>query len=126
MQLEDTRALKDPQITWHQACFDVADGEALVVEFTPPDCDYWMIALHNFWMETLDYRCDQCVLNSAGAAVAANGAVRCVIAAWDPGVPSWLDTAGHPHGVVGVRWVGDHVTDVLPDTRVVAIADLAR
>lgn len=126
VQEDDTRAFKDPQITWHQAYFEIGDDEALVVEFTPPACDYWMIALHNFWMETLDYRYHQCVLNSAGAHVEPDGSVRCVIASTDPGVPNWLDTAGHSHGVVGVRWVGDDVTDVLPDTRLVPIADAGR
>ena len=52
---ELTDKFKDPQIKWHQAYFELADDEALVVEVTPPPCDYWMIALHNHWMETLDY-----------------------------------------------------------------------
>jgi hypothetical protein len=124
VQLDDTRAFKDPQITWHQAYFELGDDEALVVEFMPPKCDYWMIALHNFWMETLDYRYHQCVLNSASAVTAGDGSVRCVLAARDPGGPNWLDTAGHARGVVGVRWVGDDVTDVIPATRLVPLGDL--
>ena len=43
--------------------FDLADDEALVVEVTPPACEYWMIALHNHWMETLDYVNHQATLN---------------------------------------------------------------
>jgi hypothetical protein len=122
VQLDDTRAFKDPQIAW-QAYFELADDDALVVEFMPPGCDYWMIALHNFWMETLDYRYHQCALNSATAVVSDDGSVRCVIAGRDPGVPNWLDTAGHAGRVVGVRWVGDDVADVIP-ARLVRIDEL--
>jgi hypothetical protein len=122
VQLDDTRAFKDPQITWHQAYFELERDQALIVEFTPPECDYWMIALHNHWMETLDYRYHQCVLNSATALVRPDGSVRCVIAGRDPNTPNWLDTAGHARGVVGVRWVGDAVDDVVPTARVVDLA----
>jgi len=117
VQEEDTRAFKDPEITFHQAYFELGPDEALEVTFTPPPCDYWMIVLHNHWMETLDYRFHQCVLNNASAAYEPDGSVRCVIAHTDPGVPNWLDTAGHRHGTVGVRWVGPDVPDVLPETR---------
>jgi hypothetical protein len=51
--------------------------------------------------------------------------VVAVVAHRDPGVPNWLDTAGHAHGTVGVRWVGPDVVDVLPATRVVKLADLS-
>jgi hypothetical protein len=118
-QLPETANFKDPQITWHQAYFDIADEEALVVEFTPPQCDYWMIALHNHWMETLDYVRHQCTLNCHSAKLGSDGRVRFVVAHHDPGVANWLDTAGHRRGTVGVRWVGRDVVDVMPSTRVV-------
>ena len=78
--------------------------EALVVEIDPPACEYWMIALHNHWMETLDYVHHQATLNCHTAQ---------------------LDTAGHHRGTVGVRWVGPDVIDVLPSTRVVKVSELA-
>jgi hypothetical protein len=118
---ELTDKFKDPQIMWHQAYFDLADGEALVVEVVPPDCDYWMIALHNHWMETLDYVHHQSTLNCRTAVLAPDGSARFVVSAVDPGLPNWLDTAGHRHGTVGVRWVGRDVVDVLPRTRVVRL-----
>ncbi|MDH4171460.1 MAG: hypothetical protein OEW42_17900 [Acidimicrobiia bacterium] len=130
VQEDDTRAFKDPQITWHQAYFDLGADEALVIEFTPPECEYWMIGLHNHWMETLDYRYHQVALNGGTAEVGADGFVRCVVAGRDPGVPNWLDTAGHVVGTVGVRWVGDSVPesgapgDVVPTTRVMAVAEI--
>ena len=90
-----------------------------------PECEYWMIALHNHWMETLDYVHHQTTLNCHTAVVEPDGSVRFVIAHRDPGVPNWLDTAGHRRGTVGVRWVGPDVVDVMPSTRVVPVASLA-
>jgi hypothetical protein len=120
VQEDDTRAFKDPEITYHQAYFDLAPDQGLEVTFTPPECEYWMIVLHNHWMETLDYRYHQCILNRGSATHEADGSVRCVVAHTDPGVPNWLDTAGHRRGTIGVRWVGPDVQDVLPDTRLLA------
>lgn len=91
----------------------------------PPECDYWMIALHNHWMETLDYVHHQATLNCHSAVLETDGSARFVVARRDPGVPNWLDTAGHSRGTVGVRSVGPDVVDVLPSTRVVALADAA-
>ena len=124
-ELPETDKFKDPQITWHQAYFDLADDEALVIEAVPPECEYWMVALHNHWMETLDYTHHQITLNSHSSVLEADGSVRWVVAHRDPGVPNWLDTAGHQRGTVGVRWVGPDVVDILPSTRVVKVAELA-
>ena len=122
---DETDKFKDPQIKWHQAYFELADDEALVVELTPPECDYWMIALHNHWMETLDYVHHQSTLNCHSATLQPDGSARFVVAHRDPGVPNWLDTAGHERGTVGVRWVGPDVVDVLPSTEVVKLSSLA-
>jgi hypothetical protein len=121
-----TDKFKDPQIKWHQAYFDLADDEALVIDVVPPDCEYWMVALHNHWMETLDYVHHQTTLNCHTAEREPDGSVRFVVAHRDPGTPNWLDTAGHRRGTVGVRWVGPDVDDVLPSTRVVRQDELER
>jgi hypothetical protein len=121
-QEDDTRRFKDPEITWHMAYVSLTTDEALVVEFVPPRCDYWMVAMHNHWMETLDYRYHPVTLNSATATIADDGSVRCVVAHQDPGVPNWLSTAGHERTVLGVRWVGRDIADVVPETRVAPLA----
>jgi hypothetical protein len=125
-ELPETAKFKDPQIKWHQAYFELADDEMLLVEVTPPECEYWMIALHNHWMETLDYVHHQSTLNCQSAELEADGSVRFAVAHEDPGLPNWLDTAGHARGTVGVRWVGPDVADVLPSTRVVKVTSGAR
>ena len=119
-----TNKFKDPQIKWHQAYFELADDEALLIEAIPPVCDYWMFALHNHWMETLDYVHHQATLNCHSANMEPDKRVRLVVAHRDPGVANWLDTAGHKRGTVGVRWVGPDVVDVLPSTRVVKLTEL--
>ncbi len=70
-----------------QAYFELGDDEALVVEFIPPACDYWMVVLHNHWMETLDYGHHQATLN-CDRAVEPDGSVRIVIAHRDPASPT--------------------------------------
>jgi hypothetical protein len=124
-QGDDTKLFKDPQIAWHMAYVTIAPDEALVVDFVPPECDYWMLVMHNHWMETLDYRYHPVVLNSATTRRNADGSVRCVISHTDPGVPNWLSTAGHARTILGVRWVGADVVDVIPDTQVVPLDSLA-
>src|SRR4029453_4360071 len=108
----------------HQGYFDLADDEALIVEVTPPACEYWMIALHNHWRETPASARHQATLNCPTSQLEEDGSVRFVIAHRDPGVPNWLDTAGHQRGPVGVPWVGPDVVDVLPTTRVVKLSSL--
>jgi hypothetical protein len=120
-QEDDTRLFADPQIKWHMAYVELGEDEALIVDFVPPECDYWMAAMHNHWMETLDYRYHPVTLNSATAHVNEDGSVRIVVAHHDPGLGNWLSMAGHRRGVLGVRWVGQSVVDVVPATRVVAL-----
>ena len=83
-----------------------------------------MIALHNHWMETLDYVNHQSTLNCHSAQLETRRQRPVRRRPHDPGVPNWLDTAGHDRGTVGVRWVGPDVIDVLPSTRVVKLASL--
>jgi hypothetical protein len=125
-QEDDTRKFMDPQIQWQMAYLVLQPDEALIVEFTPPKCDYWMIALHNHWTETLDYRYHQIALNCATAAAAPDGSIRCVVAHSDPGIPNWLDLAGHVNSVLGVRWVGAQIEGkVVPATRLVKLASVS-
>jgi hypothetical protein len=123
-QTNETRRYKDPSIAYHMAYWALEPDEALVVEATPPRCDYWMFVLHNHWLESLDYRYHRIHLNNHGARLEPDGGVRVVVAHRDPGLPNWLDTAGHRHGTIGVRWVGPNVEDVVPTARVARISEL--
>ena len=52
-----------------------------------------------------------------------DGTVQLVISAENPGVDNWMDTAGHDHGTMCVRWVRakDHPH---PQCKVVDLASL--
>ena len=112
---------RDPDIHFHAAYFELAEGEALVVEARPPRCDYWMFVLSNHWLETLDYTRHRITLNHHSAQLELDGSVKLFVAGRDPGHPNWLDTAGHARGTIGVRWVGPDVIDVVPSARVVKL-----
>lgn len=113
----------DPHIRYYHGYFELAADEALLVEFTPPRCDYWNFQLNNHWMESLDYRHHRIDVNHHGAVKEPDGSVRLVVAARDPGHPNWLDTAGHARGTMCLRWIraDAHPT---PRTRVVAASTL--
>jgi hypothetical protein len=85
--------------------FRLDDGEALIVDFEPPDTRYWSVTLENIWHECIDHRRRRSSLTNASAVRDDDGTVRVVIAATDPGHPNWLDT-GHRHrGFVLLRWL---------------------
>jgi len=101
--------------------FRLAEGEALIVDLTPPDTRYWSVTLENIWHECIDHRRRRSSLTNAHAVREADGTVRVVIAAVDPGHPNWLDT-GHRHrGFVLLRWL-DNPTAPAVTTRVERIA----
>ncbi len=95
----------DPNVRIWLGLWELAPDEALLVEAKPPDCDYWNFQLGNIWAESLDYRFRRVHVNSHDAAMRDDGSFRLVVAHEDPGVPNWMDTAGHERGTMCVRWV---------------------
>ena len=95
----------DPNIRMWLGLWELGEDEALVVDMQPPTCHYWNFQLGNIWAESLDYQHRRVHINSGHAACDAQGAVRLVVAHRDPGHPNWIDTAGHDHGTMAVRWV---------------------
>lgn len=92
---------------YYDGVFDIADDEALIVESeVPKTCKYRSLILTTALYETIDWTNNQSSLNSAQAAPDADGRLRIVIAASDPGVRNWLDTAGYPRGMIQGRWTG--------------------
>ncbi|MFQ5512482.1 MAG: DUF1214 domain-containing protein [Candidatus Krumholzibacteriia bacterium] len=96
----------DPNIAYYHGYWELATDEALVIEATPPECDYWNFQLANHWLESLEYRYFQVHVNPHTAKLRADGSVRVVVACRDPGVDNWLDTCGHERGTMCWRWVG--------------------
>lgn len=103
--------------------FTCAPGEAVILELTPPACHYWGLHLATWWWEAIDFGTRQSSLNHAQAELDADGVFRAVIAHEDPGVPNWLDTAGHERGTLIARFLRPEGR-LEPTTRVVPLAEV--
>lgn len=110
-------------IYYAHAYWRIAPDEAWVIEVIPPACDYWNFQLDNWWMESFDYRFRQITVNKHSARLEANGRLRIICAARDPGTGNWIDTCGHTEGTALLRWAGasEHP---LPDARIVKLEEL--
>lgn len=112
--------------SYYEGAFALAGDEALLIETVmPAGCRYQSLILTNMLYETIDWYNNHSSLNGAQALVDADGVLRVVVSARDPGVPNWLDTAGHATGVVQGRWVGCETTPV-PVVRKLAFASLRK
>ena len=109
----------DPNQIFRHGTYDLGEGEALLIEFTPPECFYWNFQVDNRWMESLDYRRLPVTVNKRTARYEPDGSVRIVVAAADPGFGNWMSTDGHRFGAIGLRW-NQATEDVEPEVRVVA------
>jgi hypothetical protein len=116
----------DPSIHYYHGYFRLGPDEALVVEVPRvPPCESWNLQINNHWMESMDYRYQRAHVNKHTAVYGADGRCTIVIAGRDPGVPNWLDTAGHADGTLCFRWIGaSEIVD--PTARVMPIARVLR
>jgi hypothetical protein len=103
--------------------WQIDDGEALLIEVTPPPALYWSVALGNYWWETLDYANHQASLNGHQATLDDDGVFRAVVCDRDPGVSNWLDTCGYSQGPMIFRWLRAEDTPV-PTTQVIRIDEI--
>jgi len=85
--------------------FHCAPDEAVIVSFRPPRCRHWSVSLADWWWESLDFATRQSSLNGHQARLDADGVFRGAVAHDDPGVPNWLDPAGHARGTLAVRFL---------------------
>jgi hypothetical protein len=81
--------------------------EALVLEFVPPECEYWNFQICNIWQENLDtFEDGNGWVNNYRFASEPDGRVRIVIAEHDPGLGgNWVNSYGHEKGIWGLRLV---------------------
>ncbi|MFT4053838.1 MAG: hypothetical protein QM681_04985 [Novosphingobium sp.] len=114
------RAGGDPKIWYGHLYYDLAPGEALVIEATPPQCRFWNFQLDNWWMESLDHVNRKVWVNGAQAKYEDDGRVVVVCADEDPGFGNWIDLSGHRCGTALWRWIEaeDHP---VPQCRVVQL-----
>lgn len=120
----DIPAWGTPDNTYARCYFRLADDEALVITGQTVPCAYWGLQLWNIYTQTLDYRDHTVSLNGRELAVDSAGGFEVVLAHEDPGVPNWLDTAGHHIGAVFVRWLCAEQQPSRPVARVVKLAEV--
>ena len=113
----------DPNQLFRHGYWTLEADEALVIDVPPLDAYYWNFQLNNLWEESLDYRYLQVTVNMHTARREPDGSVRIVVADADPGVGNWIDTAGHRHGTMGLRY-NQVAEDRAPTLRVVPVAEL--
>jgi hypothetical protein len=87
--------------------WQVEPDEALVLEFTPPECEYWNFQLCNIWQENLDsYEEGQSHVSKFKVRTEADGKVRLIVSEIQVGLPgNWLSAYGHTFGIWALRLV---------------------
>jgi hypothetical protein len=109
---------------YHEGVFQLGDDDALLVEARLPDgIDYFSWSLTDRMLVTLDWTHAQTSLNRSQGVVDADGALRVVVSATDPGIANWMDTTGYRTGVVQCREIGSVAAPEVT-ARVVSLAAL--
>jgi hypothetical protein len=111
-----------PDNVYSLGLFRLEPDEALVIEGRSTGCVYFGAQLWNRYMQSLDYRYHRVSLNSSEIAFEPDGSFRLVVARRDPGMPNWLDTAGHREGVVFCRWLQSDAPPDQPTSRVITLS----
>jgi hypothetical protein len=99
--------------------------EAMIVECELPEARYWQVQLCDVWFRTMDWATHQTGLNHTQARVDSDGRFRVVIAHRDPGIQNWIDTCGHPEGMIQYRFVWTR-TQPQPSVKIVPFDEIRR
>jgi len=111
---------------YYEGVYDLADDEALIIESPiPATCNYRSLILTNELYETTDWVNNHSSLNGAQAGPDPDGKLRIVVSARDPGARNWLDTAGHPQGIIQGRWTGCD-SQPIPSVQKVKVQDVLK
>ena len=88
-------------------CWRKPKETALVVRFTPAECEHWILQVCNRWQENLDvYEDGQGYITKFTAAFEDDGSILAVMADRDPGIGgNWIDTFDHEAGVFSLRLI---------------------
>jgi hypothetical protein len=101
-------------LQYGKAVYECGPDEAMLLEMELPRTKFWNIQVGSLFWEAREYHLRQASLNGHQAHVDADGVFRTVISHRDPGVANWLDTAGHPKGLISARY---YEADALRPTR---------
>jgi hypothetical protein len=107
----------DPTIFYAQGYWELAPGEALIVEIPRGECSFWNLQINNYWSEVIGMNQVPSARNKSNSVPDADGIVRLAVSASDPGVPNWIPTLGHDRGTMIFRMI-DGVAPEFPKARV--------
>lgn len=119
-----THALAAFDAKYSMAPYLLNPDEALVLRIRWPECRCANVTLWNRQLQTFDYLRGTVSLNRAQTVADADGSVRLVISAQDPGVPNWISTEGRPFGMVFFRFFLPEGDVVKPEADVVKVSAL--
>lgn len=98
--------------------------EAMIVCAEGHGAHYVGMQITDIWMLSYDYWDRTSSLNAQQLRPDSDGKLRWVISARDPGVANWLDSGGHRHGTILLRW--QHLPEgALPPPAEVSIVPVA-
>ncbi|AQT79926.1 hypothetical protein B1R94_12575 [Mycolicibacterium litorale] len=83
--------------------FDLAEGEAFVVDVSDGGAEYFTVPLSNIWGTTLELVDRTGSLNKAQSVANDDGTFTYVISPTDPGVANWIDSNGLREGILTLR-----------------------
>ena len=109
---------------YQMAYYELGDGEALLIDFDPPDSVFWNLTSATIWHESHRYLTDPVSLTSSEVVTRDDGTVRFVLSRNDPGQPNWIKTFAHDRGFLILRMVGVK-QHPLPSVRKVPVAELS-
>ena len=78
--------------------------QAMIVTVPVAECAYQAIQIGSRWYVSTDYEHHQTSLNKSQSHADPDGKFRYVISERNPGIANWLETCGHPQGVMMLRW----------------------
>jgi len=104
-------------------CWELAQDEALVIEFGAHD-NFWMLSNSGVFFNSLDYRYRPVSYTPSRTSVDKDDMIRLVLSHRDPGYHNWLDTQSFARGNITYRnLLCSHAT--VFRTLLVKLADLA-
>jgi len=83
-------------------CWELAEDEALIVEFDPGD-GFWMMSMMGVFFTSMDYLYRPVSYTPARTRLDRDGKVRLILCHRDPGYHNWLDTQGFGSGNLTYR-----------------------